>query len=99
VEPGNDDPTYDVGYGKPPRHSRFQPGQSGNPIGRRKGTRGLKSDLGAELGSSFTIQINGQPIKGTKQELMLKAVATRAATGDIKAAALLIPLILQVFGA
>ena len=28
---------YDVGYGRPPVHSRFQPGQSGNPAGRRKG--------------------------------------------------------------
>lgn len=28
---------YDVGYRRPPVHSRFQPGQSGNPAGRRKG--------------------------------------------------------------
>ena len=27
--PGN----YEVGYGKPPQHSRFQPGRSGNPTG------------------------------------------------------------------
>ena len=26
-----------VGYRKPPKPTRFQPGQSGNPIGRRKG--------------------------------------------------------------
>jgi hypothetical protein len=25
---------YDVGYGKPPVHSRFKPGQSGNSKGR-----------------------------------------------------------------
>ena len=24
--------TYEVGYGKPPIHSRFRPGQSGNPL-------------------------------------------------------------------
>ena len=24
---------YEVGYGKPPRHTRFQPGSSGNPRG------------------------------------------------------------------
>jgi hypothetical protein len=28
---------YDVGYGRPPLQSRFQPGQSGNPAGRQKG--------------------------------------------------------------
>ena len=28
--------SYEVGYGKPPAHSRFRPGQSGNPNGRPK---------------------------------------------------------------
>ena len=30
---------YEVGYGKPPKHSRFQKGQSGNPQGRKKGSK------------------------------------------------------------
>jgi hypothetical protein len=30
-------PGYDVGYGRPPRHTRFQKGQSGNPGGRKRG--------------------------------------------------------------
>ena len=30
-------PDYAVGYGKPPQHSRFKPGRSGNPKGRPKG--------------------------------------------------------------
>src|SRR5215204_1647532 len=30
---------YAVGYGKPPAHSRFTPGRSGNPKGRPKGAR------------------------------------------------------------
>jgi hypothetical protein len=25
---------YKIGYGKPPEHTRFRPGQSGNPAGR-----------------------------------------------------------------
>jgi len=28
---------FEVGYGKPPRHSRFAAGRSGNPRGRQKG--------------------------------------------------------------
>ena len=30
---------YEVGYGKPPVHSRFKPGESGNPRGRPKGAK------------------------------------------------------------
>ena len=34
---------YEVGYGRPPSATRFQPGQSGNPKGRPKGTRNASS--------------------------------------------------------
>ena len=27
---------YEIGYGKPPKQTRFKPGQSGNPRGRPK---------------------------------------------------------------
>jgi hypothetical protein len=94
----SEDREYKVGFGRPPLHSRFPPGQSGNPRGRKKGSRGLKTDLHSELASTLTIQINGKPFTGTKQQLILKALATRAAAGEVKAAALLLPLILQVFG-
>lgn len=30
---------YEVGYGKPPAHTRFKPGQSGNPCGRPRGSK------------------------------------------------------------
>ena len=93
----NDD-SEGVGYGKPPRHSQFKPGQSGNPRGRPKGTRGVKTDLAAELSSVWTTSINGRAIKGTKQRLMFRTLTARAATGDVKAAAILLPLILQVLG-
>ena len=38
-----------VGYRRPPKKSRFKPGQSGNPKGRPKGTKNLKRDLIEEL--------------------------------------------------
>ena len=34
-----EEPSYEVGYGKPPQATRFQPGKSGNPKGRPKGSR------------------------------------------------------------
>lgn len=89
---------YRVGYGKPPREHQFRPGQSGNPRGRQKGSRGLKADLQAELDGTIAISINGERVRGTRQRLFVKALATRAAFGDLKAASILAPLILQVLG-
>jgi hypothetical protein len=89
---------YNVGYGKPPQHTRWQKGQSGNPRGRPKASRGLKTDLHAELVSRMTIQISGKPITATKQQLMLKTLTARAAAGDVRAIQTLIGLVMQVFG-
>jgi len=88
----------DVGYGKPPKRHQFKPGQSGNPKGRAKGSRGLKTDLTAVLGAKQTIPTKKGDLSGTRQYLTLATLATRAAHGDLKAQALLIPLIVQVLG-
>jgi len=39
LEPPGKHLDYEVGYGKPPVASRFEPGHSGNPRGRPKGAR------------------------------------------------------------
>ena len=89
---------YDVGYGKPPKHTRFKPGQSGNPRGKPKGSKGLKTDLREEMAERVTIKENGKRIKVTKQRLMIKALAKKAANGDVKAAGQLVSLTIQSFG-
>ena len=89
---------YEVGYGKPPRQHQFKPGQSGNPTGRERGSRGLKTDLKAELEARMTIRINNEPVSDTRQRLLLRALASRAAAGDVRAASVVIPLIIQVLG-
>jgi len=43
-------PPYDVGYGRPPKHTQFKPGQSGNYKGRPK----RKADLHSELCKALT---------------------------------------------
>lgn len=93
------DDDYEVGYGRPPKHSRWTSGEFGNPKGRRKGARGLKTDLDAELRETLTIQMNGKKVKGTSQRLMLRTLAVRAASGDVRASRVLLDLILQIFGA
>lgn len=90
---------YQVGYRKPPRHSQFKPGQSGNPRGRKKGSRGLKTDLHAELNRIVEVKVGKYTFKGTTQQLTLRTLALLAANGNLKASAQLVPLVLNLFGA
>lgn len=96
--PADDETDYDVGYRKPPRAGQFKPGQSGNPKGRKKGSRGLKTDLRAELLSKVPVTENGKTKQLTKQQLVLKALVTKAAKGDTKAAAQVLSMTMQMFG-
>ena len=89
---------YDIGYGKPPPHSRFKAGVSGNPSGRKKGLRSLKTDLEAELLETITVTENGRILKLSKQQLVIKALTAKAAKGDTKAIGQLIDLIRDIFG-
>ena len=88
----------DVGYGKPPKHTRFKPGESGNPKGRPKGTKNLKTDLVEELSERVPVTENGRPLKISKQRLIVKALIAKAVKGDTKAAGILISLLAQTIG-
>jgi Family of unknown function (DUF5681) len=94
----NKDRTYDVGYGKPPRKNQFEPGKSGNPRGRPKGAKGLRSELKAELDEFVTITENGKPRRIRKRRLVIKALAQKAAKGNVAAADKLLSLVIQAEG-
>jgi hypothetical protein len=50
---------YEVGYGKPPRHTRFAKGQSGNPRGRPRGAKNFNTLLEEALDEPVTVTENG----------------------------------------
>lgn len=65
---------YKVGNKKPPLHSRFKPGQSGNPRGRPKGSKKLSVALLEELRRTVCATVNGKPIRVTNAELFVAAL-------------------------
>lgn len=87
---------YEVGYGRPPQHSRFKPGQSGNPRGRPKGHQNIKTVLEALLDQKVTVTENGRPKRMTKRELMFAGAINRAAKGDPRALSTIVTLMARL---
>ena len=94
-----DDPKdYSVGYGKPPKHSQFPKGRSGNPKGRPKGQLNLKTDLAAELNRRIDIREGERRRRVTKQEALIKRLVEKGLNGDQRAMTALFNLIVRAFG-
>jgi hypothetical protein len=85
-----------VGYGKPPMHSRFKKGESGNPKGRPKGVKNLKTDLNEELQERVVIREGTRALKVSKQRAIIKSLVVRTVKGDARAATTLINLMHRV---
>jgi len=87
-----------VGYGKPPKHTQFQPGQSGNPKGRPRGSKSPFTLLREELQSKVTLRENGRVASVTKLEAIMKRVVADTLSGKPSQTRLLFAL-LHVFEA
>jgi Family of unknown function (DUF5681) len=87
---------YVVGYGKPPRHSQFKPGETGNPQGRPKGSKDLKTDLLEVLAETIRITEGGRERPITKQRALIMTLMARALKGNDRAAAKILDLYLRI---
>lgn len=81
-----------VGYGRPPTATRFQPGRSGNPRGR-KGARNFAAIVASTLNERVAITENGMRKRITKLEAAVKQVVNRGVGGDARSIALMIGLV------
>jgi hypothetical protein len=79
------DQTYEVGFGKPPKHSRFQKGRSGNPKGKPRGRHNLAALFARALNEKVIINEHGNRKRVTKLEAAMKQLANKAASGDLAA--------------
>jgi hypothetical protein len=79
------EPSYTVGYGRPPKHAQFKPGQSGNLKGRPKRNRSLHEQRRQLYMRNVPVTIGNRKqtmplILAIEQALMEKAL-----TGDPRA--------------
>lgn len=91
-------PPYKIGYGKPPEHTRFKPGQSGNPKGKPRGAKNLATIVGNAIKQKVVVTENGKRRSVSKLEVAITQLANKAATGDQKALQQLLPLVHLIEG-
>jgi hypothetical protein len=87
--PVADDPNTDaseIGFKKPPKVHSWKKGQSGNPRGRRKGSRNKKTIIISLMEGRLGRKIP-DPRKLTNQEALLWKAIQRGLNGDAKAMA------------
>jgi Family of unknown function (DUF5681) len=79
------DPDYEIGYKKPPEHTRFKKGQSGNPRARPKASKDPAALLTEILDEKVTIMENGKRRRIASREVFVKQLVDRTVLGDPKA--------------
>lgn len=85
----NDD---SVGYGRPPKHTRFAKGKSGNSRGRPRGSKNLLTYVKKEGSRSVVVSENGEKQRISKNEAVAKKLYVDAMQGKPHAVASVINL-------
>lgn len=76
---------YKIGYGNPPKHSQFKPGETGNRKGRPRGKKSFLAELDEALSKKVIIKENGKETVSTKRQVILTQLVNKACRGDAKA--------------
>lgn len=71
------EPTYPVGHCRPPEHTRFRKGQSGNPGGKPGPKKILKRAFDAALGDA--LHADKQDVKDARSRKLIEALARKVA--------------------
>lgn len=89
------DSDYEVGYGKPPKHTQFKKGQCANPRGRgaRKDGSFLEDDAFRKLlNGKIVYTTQGKSRTTTRLKLLVKKHIALAVKGDVTSAVSLIKM-------
>jgi len=77
--------SYEVGYGKPPMHTRFGPNNRANPRGRPRRQLTLAEELQRELQGLTSVTLHGREMRLKNQKLAAKKLVRTLMSGDVAA--------------
>ncbi len=81
----NSDNSYAVGYRKPPKHTQFPKGRSGNPKGRPKGSQNVSTIFRRVARQRVKVTGDGRSRYITKLEATVTQLSNQAASGEPRA--------------
>jgi hypothetical protein len=85
-----------IGYRRPPKATRFKPGQSGNPSGRPKGSKNLATVVVKTMRERVTIKENNKRRTVSKLEAAVAQIVNRAAIGEPRASRQFVELVTMI---
>jgi uncharacterized protein DUF5681 len=96
AQPSSAAPEYVIGYRRPPVHSRYKPGQCGNPRGRPKRQRNVRTVVEETLNQRIKVREGDRTRSLTKLDGVVLTMVAGALKGDPKALASLMSLLRSV---
>ena len=79
------DANGDVGPGRPPKHSRFKPGETGNPKGRPVGVKSRKKIVEQIANEMHWVVDGGERRQRSTLALVLLSLRNRSVEGNVRA--------------
>ncbi len=96
TQPSDGAAAYVVGYGRPPVHTRFKPGQSGNSRGRPKRQRNVRTVVEEALNQRITVREGNRTRSITKLDAVILTIVDGALKRDAKTLVSLLALLRAV---
>lgn len=83
---------YEIGYAKPPTHTQFKPGQSGNKKGRPKGSKNVATILEEALSKTVIVRDGDKVRRISKGEAFVETVLNDSLKSDNQARRVLVSM-------